>query len=262
MTQALTVSTSQYGRLYGPATKAYLQTIGGFVNANRDALVNEFYKISVKGQKVSKSIENGQVIYKADDFDDAEWLDFIANDLGGDAAFAPISVTFYEEAFSIVMEALGEEFEPFDTTIAAVDFARMHGLELSKSLSISLKHELHPAFLEGLAANESPALIKERIRASLEGWEEWQLNRLARTESMFAVNSGALDAIKASTVATHKEWMANAGACVVCSGLDGEVVPKDEIFSGGAAAPPQHPNCRCTIGARIGPGPATVASTT
>lgn len=70
---------------------------------------------------------------------------------------------------------------------------------------------------------------------------------IARTEAAAADVQGQYAGWRASGVVAGKEWMASDGCCDDCALLDGEIVPLDEDFPGGADCP-LHPNCECAVG--------------
>lgn len=75
---------------------------------------------------------------------------------------------------------------------------------------------------------------------------------IARTEVLTAENLGRYaswaDSIGQgfNSPASRKEWSPGPGACTICQGLAGEIVPWDGVFSNGAIMPPAHPSCRCS----------------
>ena len=72
---------------------------------------------------------------------------------------------------------------------------------------------------------------------------------IARTEVRVSQMQGQLAAAKEAG-ATHKSWSTSlddkvSEECEACA-KDGEL-EIDEPFSSGELAPPNHPNCRCTL---------------
>lgn len=244
MTQKVTRATSRaYRKLYGPAVKSFSRVISSFVNKNSKQLVTKFYQLYKP--TIEKSLER---IEKASSVDE-EWIEFVTQDLNGDIALDPIVALFTDEAAEVILRTLAEEHVLFDRGIVTEAWMRDHGLDLASSVAESLKDPLRNILAEGIFLNESPSLLKERLRGILVDADEYQLNRLARTESMKAVNQGALESYRASPTFNAIQWIAHAGACVICQGLDGVIVTIGKLFPGGYEVPPDaHPNCRCTIG--------------
>jgi SPP1 gp7 family putative phage head morphogenesis protein len=76
---------------------------------------------------------------------------------------------------------------------------------------------------------------------------------IARTEtaeaSMQGVSAGWRSGVETGLIdnSSQKEWIAEADACDICGPMDGKLVPWDAEFPSGRMAPPQHPNCRCSM---------------
>jgi len=82
----------------------------------------------------------------------------------------------------------------------------------------------------------------------------YRAQMIARTELSAAYNRGAYSAVKEAQSAgligdVVKVWRTagDSRVCAVCSGLDGERVNEDSMFSGGGFLPPAHPHCRCCV---------------
>lgn len=79
----------------------------------------------------------------------------------------------------------------------------------------------------------------------------YRTETIARTETLRASNEGRNMAWDQGLAEGYidpnatKKWSANAGACQLCSPLDGVTVPLKGTFPSGD--PPRHPNCRCTV---------------
>jgi len=94
----------------------------------------------------------------------------------------------------------------------------------------------------GWMARGAPSDIKGLTLAS-------RAELIARTETANALSQSSLDSMKDMGI-NGKEWV-TAGDDKVsdeCLGNEAEgVIPVNQAFSGGVMAPPQHPDCRCTI---------------
>jgi SPP1 gp7 family putative phage head morphogenesis protein len=118
------------------------------------------------------------------------------------------------------------------------------------------------AATEGLTIRQSRTLLAE----TFETWDTHRAERVARSETMRAVNKGAQLRYKAAGV-TEKRWIAALDSCPICKSLDGKVVGIEEAFVPEGHELPSldatvkqtakygpvengnaHPNCRCTIG--------------
>jgi SPP1 gp7 family putative phage head morphogenesis protein len=100
---------------------------------------------------------------------------------------------------------------------------------------------------EDLLRDEPNYKITKDILKVIEDIGESRARTIARTETMTAVNTGAMDQYKASGV-ERVEWVGavDAQSCEDCDELDGKVWDIDE-----APVPPLHPNCRCSLAAVV-----------
>lgn len=244
--QKITRATSRsYRRLYGPTEKAFRRSIFRFINKNEKKILNKFW--SLYRSKIKKtdfgiiSIEKASI--------EVQFETAVTDGMSGDFALDPVVVQFVGDAAEAVLDILKEELTLFDNGIVTQNWMRNHGLDLAKNLSDSLSSTLKKELARGMALNESPAILKERLRKHLGDYKEFQLERLARTEAMQALNEGALESFRQSRVINGKMWIAHAGACVICEGLNGIRRYLEQTFPGGYQRPPEpHPNCRCSLG--------------
>lgn len=108
-----------------------------------------------------------------------------------------------------------------------------------------IRATVREAIEEGLS-NDS---IAARLRESY-GFSTARATLIARTETLRASNEGALQGYKASGVVNAKEWLTAEDDKVTpdCMANQGAgAIPLDAAFPSGEHAPPDHPNCRCTI---------------
>lgn len=251
--QKITIATSRaYRRLYGPADLAFRRVALRFAKKNRNKIVNKFYTLflpQVKRQVAAEQKVKKRLAWIVKGTVEVKFDDYIGEGLDGNFAFDPIVITFTEEAAAHVMEILGEELTMFTKSgEITTAWMREHGLDMAKSVSGSMAETLRVSLAEGLRLRESPMKLKERLRKKLKGWEEYKLNRLARTEAKNSLNEGALAAYEASNVINGKMWIAHAGACEICVGLNGERRYLDQPFHTGHMRPVAHSNGRCSIG--------------
>lgn len=108
---------------------------------------------------------------------------------------------------------------------------------------------------------EDDGVAAETVAKRAARYAKAQLHRraetIARTETIGASAGGQQEAWEAAADAglidateTKREWIATDDDRLdpVCEQLDGEQVGLTEQFSAGVMHPPQHPNCRCTVG--------------
>lgn len=106
------------------------------------------------------------------------------------------------------------------------------------------------ALAKGEAAGEPMSKLADRVRQVFQSASASRAEMIARTEVIGAANTGKLLAAQQSSpIVQTKQWLATEDnrTCVECESLDGEERPLDQSFSDGTSAPPDHPNCRCTL---------------
>lgn len=117
--------------------------------------------------------------------------------------------------------------------------------QITDSTRAYLRADVREAIAEGwsndtLAAKTAQSYGFSRERAMV----------ISRTETIRASNAGSLESYKVSGLVKSKEWLTAEDDKVTpdCV-LNGEAGPValDSAFPSGAMAPPDHPNCRCTI---------------
>ena len=99
----------------------------------------------------------------------------------------------------------------------------------------------------GITAGEGVAKLTKRVNEVYLDFNDYRAERIARTETTFAVNEANLEAYK-QVGSEGKEWIATLDDRVRDEHLllDGEIVRVGETFSNGLQAPSDI-NCRCTI---------------
>lgn len=108
-----------------------------------------------------------------------------------------------------------------------------------------LRGTVREAIVEGLSNDD----IASRMRQSY-GFSKARATVIARTETLMASNAGALESYKASGVVGGKRWLTAEDDKVTpdcAANGDAGVIGLGAKFPSGAEAPPDHPNCRCTI---------------
>lgn len=118
------------------------------------------------------------------------------------------------------------------------------GIAITDSTREMLRATVQRAIEEGSTAAE----IRHEIIESY-GFSPARALCIARTETAFARNQGALIAAKQSGVVLGKKWELGEEACELCeaNAAQGQV-GLDGVFQSGDEAPPAHPNCRCSLG--------------
>lgn len=108
-----------------------------------------------------------------------------------------------------------------------------------------LRANVREAIAEGLSVDDLAGKLRDAY-----GFSRERAEVIARTETIAASNAGALESYRASGVVGGKQWLTAEDDRVSedCA-ANGEAgtVAIDAAFPSGASAPPDHPNCRCTI---------------
>jgi len=142
-------------------------------------------------------------------------------------------------------------------------------LDFALAINAGTEQALREAIAAGLEAGESIPELKKRIELLYDGWKDWRAERIARTESIRALELGRIQQWKETGVVAGKIWDANGDACPFCLDMDGKYVElgepyftpdgPDQVveFNGKEItlqhnymtvdAPPLHPNCRCSV---------------
>lgn len=121
--------------------------------------------------------------------------------------------------------------------------------------------------MEDVLANSEGKTAAEIRQALREIMPTWQAERIARTETVYAFQSGRLDEDKRIAkkygLTMKLKWHARPGACAVCAAMDGQTVELGKAFThiqetddgivswepskwnDHGQVPNAHPNCRC-----------------
>ena len=127
---------------------------------------------------------------------------------------------------------------------AAIKYFLEHGMELVKTLSTTDIQILKGQMVENWG--KGPDAFKDAFEDQYKG--PARLDKIWRTEYVRAQNEGIVVRAKAAGH-KYKMWRCpnDERSCPECVAMDYEVVPIDEMFSGGVMCPGLHPNCRCVL---------------
>ncbi len=127
---------------------------------------------------------------------------------------------------------------------AAIKYFLEHGMELVKTLSTTDVQILKGQMIENWGKGEDA--FKDAFEEQYKG--PARLDKIYRTEYVRAQNEGIVVRAKAAGH-KYKMWRCpnDERSCPECAAMDYEVVPIDEMFSGGVMTPGLHPNCRCVL---------------
>ena len=132
---------------------------------------------------------------------------------------------------------------------AAVDWAKKRGAALVTQMDATTKERLALHISNGIKNKRGIPGLARDIKAQFADMSKYRSELIARTETANALSTASLDNMEAMDI-EGKEWV-TAGDSEVsdeCLGNEAQgVIPRDEAFSSGASAPPEHPDCRCTL---------------
>lgn len=147
-----------------------------------------------------------------------------------------------------------------------VDFVNTYPISLAFEINAFTENELRKELLTGLMSGDSMKEIEERVQSVFKFAIEYRSERIARTESIRAMNAAAEMSYVQSGVVVAKEWSSamDARSCEFCDSLNGKVIPMQEPFLRLGEVlevnkrtihidyetimhPPLHPNCRCCL---------------
>ncbi len=159
--------------------------------------------------------------------------------------------------------------------IVDIPFNPMHpgilgALEQRSGIIVNATHTtreaVRKAVAEGIAAGEGAVPIRKRISEVFDKASRYQAATIARTETIWAFNEGAVQGYIQSGIVSRKEWLTAADdrLCAWCAEMNGRTVEVTRAFIekgeglevGGLRMetdytdighPPLHSNCRCTI---------------
>ena len=126
---------------------------------------------------------------------------------------------------------------------------------LSDKTRDRLTGNLRWELLEGIRNTESISDIKKRLEPIFTKMHDYEIERIARTETLNAMNAGRLEAYEASEVTHYKMWRAainNKRTAADSRRLHGQIQELSDPFvdpkTGDAVMhPPNRPNCRCAM---------------
>ena len=131
----------------------------------------------------------------------------------------------------------------------AIDWAEKHSATLVKGMNEETRKRLAHTISQGIENKRGIPGLSRDLRKTFTDMSRHRSQLIARTETANALSTASLDNMKDMGI-EGKEWV-TAGDDLVspeCEGNEAEgVIPVGQTFSGGVDAPPQHPDCRCTI---------------
>lgn len=93
------------------------------------------------------------------------------------------------------------------------------------------------------ASGTNPLEVGRRLHKLVGEGSSWYWNRLARSESVLAINSAFMANSRAFKV-PYQTWSASSTACEICAAFDGRTWP---LGFGPEPVADSHPNCGCNL---------------
>ena len=190
----------------------------------------------------------------------------------------PIMGKVMSEAAMLAGVELGLDIDFFIENEAAANFIKTYTFKFADRYAETSRAGIRDVILRSREEGQTVAEINKALDATLEEWEAFRVDRIARTETIRSSNAGALSAYQEGGVEAVR-WVASDGACPYCAPLDGtEMAIGDAWFKLGDSYtpprpdsagedepdpspmridyepieyPPLHPNCECTIEAVV-----------
>jgi len=137
----------------------------------------------------------------------------------------------------------------------ALEYLHNREIILSNKTMARLKGNLSLELLEGIQNKESITQIKKRLSTIFERMQDFELERIARTELLTAMNAGRHSAYEKSGIVKFKMWKAamnNKRTAADSKRLNGQIQKLNDPFIDPKTNekfmyPPNRPQCRCTI---------------
>ena len=131
----------------------------------------------------------------------------------------------------------------------AIDWAEKQAATLVKGMDEETKRRLAHTISRGIENKRGIPGLSRDIRNTFSDMSKHRSELIARTETANALSQASLDTMEDMGI-DGKEWITAGDDRVSdeCSGNEAEgVIPVGQTFSSGADAPPEHPDCRCTL---------------
>ena len=131
----------------------------------------------------------------------------------------------------------------------AIDWAKQHGAKLVTQMNEETKRRLAKIVSDGIVNKRGIPGLARDIKGTFTDMSRYRSQLIARTETASALSQASLDTMEDMGI-DGKEWVTAGDDRVSdeCQGNEAQgIIPAMQAFSGGVDAPPQHPDCRCTV---------------
>ena len=131
---------------------------------------------------------------------------------------------------------------------AALDYAKTRAAELVTQISEATRDMLRSDITHAIEEGWSTDRLADAIENNY-AFSDDRAEKIARTEIANADVQGNMVTYKESGIVAGKEWvLGSEGGCEDCQeNADAGVIPFDDDFPSGDAAPTAHPNCVCDL---------------
>ena len=150
-----------------------------------------------------------------------------------------------EDEFKRMAGILGKSVPDVKKAASTIPGASFHNATYSERIwtnQRALKSELDKLLQEGMIQGRNPKALAPQLQRAF-GVSKVASERLMRTE-MCRVQIEAQRQSYDENGIDEFEYMAHAGCCEICAGMNGKVFKVKKMIVGDNA-PPMHPNCRC-----------------
>ena len=171
-----------------------------------------------------------------------------------------------EEGGKRAFESLDVRGEFDGANARTIDSLEKHRYGAVQSVNSNVVKRLRNGLAAGMAEGEGINELRKRVDGVFEGLSKYQASLIARTETIWAWNEGAVQGYIQSGVVEKKQWLSSNDprSCDYCLSMDGKIVGvAEDYFDKGDSLtvagstlsftyndighPPIHPQCRCTI---------------
>ena len=226
----------------------YFKAFGTFILTQADAEAFKSVKVADPGDLVSR------------------WFDFSVWDKRAENAMLPFIRASILLAGPKALRSIDASAQ-FDNSSPGVQEALSARTVSIRGINRTLQKDTRATIAAGLEGGESVSNLRKRIGGVFGFDDRNRALRIARTETIWGLNAGAVEGYKQSGVVVAKEWSTaeDERVCQWCGPMDGKTVGLDGDYwkmgdhmigvDGGrlnfevenVGHPPLHPMCRCAI---------------
>lgn len=131
----------------------------------------------------------------------------------------------------------------------AISWAEKNGARLVTQMDEETKRRLAHTISTGIKNKRGVPGLARDIKQTFGDMTRYRSQLIARTETAFALSDASITTMDDMGI-EGKEWVTAGDDRVSedCQMNEAEgVIPITQMFSGGVMAPPQHPDCRCSL---------------